>query len=167
MVKEFILSQYSDIRPPIPVRREAARVMWSLYKLAVWTESIRYFLTCWPSLWSVGEMSGKSIDKDHIRLSLSGPATEHPHGDVNYLCFTTKTPGRAKQSLQRCKTFNAVSWLHWGICKKLPFYSPSLPLPSSAPPFIQTGRWLCECESLIDSFFRSSLCFLFSSWTPH
>lgn len=59
-----------------------------------------------------GEMSGKSIDKDHIRPSLSGPATEHPHGDVNYLCFTTKTPGRAKQSLQRCKTFNAVSWLH-------------------------------------------------------
>lgn len=40
-------------------------------------------------------MSGKSIDKDHIRPSLSGLATEHPHGDVNYLCFTTKTPGRA------------------------------------------------------------------------
>lgn len=48
-------------------------------------------------------MSGKSIDKDHIRLSLSGLATEHPRGDVNYLCFTTKTPGRAKQPLQCCK----------------------------------------------------------------
>lgn len=64
-------------------------------------------------------MSGKSIDKDHIRLSLSGLATEHPHGDVNYLCFTTKTLGRAKQSLQSCKTFNAVSRLRRGICKKL------------------------------------------------
>lgn len=67
-------------------------------------------------------MSGKSIDKDHIRLSLSGLATEHPHGDVNYSCFTTKTPERAKQSLQCCKTFNAVSWLHEGICKKLLFF---------------------------------------------
>lgn len=50
-------------------------------------------------------MSRKSIDKDHIRPSLSGLATEHPHGDVNYLCFTTKTRRRAKQSPQCCKTF--------------------------------------------------------------
>lgn len=46
-----------------------------------------------------GEMSGKSIDKDHIRLSLSGLATDHPHGDVNYLCFTTKKHREEQSSL--------------------------------------------------------------------
>lgn len=67
-------------------------------------------------------MSEKSIDKDHIRPSLSGPGTEHPHGDVNYLCFTTKTPGRAIQSLHCYKTFNAVSpgYIEVFVKKKIP-----------------------------------------------
>lgn len=55
-------------------------------------------------------MSRKSIDKDHIRLSLSGLGTDHPNGDAKNPCFTTNIPFHELYLYRNAaKVFNADS----------------------------------------------------------